>query len=343
MKEFLAMFFLTLLTACNSSNSDQKEMIANKLLDHYDDTLKGEILSSPVLSQDGIVPFTTPYGLVGVSSNSRGVVCLLDTLNGEVLAAQYNRGKGPDELLDPMGMGFNPLNSTFCVWDLGKQAINLYKVSAEGFEKVRTNYYNKMNPSQIRNISKTEDIILTSIPNQSLLIHNSKGIVNLLPYRIVEDDNLNYYNRYYQSWIGLSVKDKLIFAADLYLPYLAAFSYKDNKIVKLWDKMVFKPKYVIKNQWLSYDKDHYIGFFSKSVSNLFIYLTYPGITASEFHQDKEKMLTQISLLVFDFEGNLVKSYLLDQNITTLTVTPDDRVLYGLIESPDFYIVKYNLK
>jgi hypothetical protein len=343
MKEFLAMFFLTLLTACNSSNSDQKEMTANKLLGHYDDTLKGEILSSSVLSKSGIVTFITPYGLVGVSSNSRGVVCLLDTLNGEVLAAQYNRGKGPDELLDPIGMGYNPLNSTFCVWDLGKQAINLYKVSAEGFEKVRTNYYNKMNPSQLRSISNTEDIILTSIPYQSLLIHNSKGIVDSLPYRIVDDADLDYFYHYNPSSIELSVKDELIFASDFYLPYLAAFTYRNKKIVKLWDKMVFKPEYVIKNRWLSYKKDSYIGFYSMSTSNRFIYLSYLGVTISAFNQDKEKLLKQISLLVFDFDGNFVKSYLLDQNLTTFTVTPDDRVLYGLIENPDFYIVKYNLK
>lgn len=318
-------------------------MIANKFPDKHDDTLKGEFLSNPLFSQRAIGLFTSPYGLLAVPILSRGVVQLIDTLNGEVIAAQYNIGKGPDELLDPMGMGYNPLNSTFCVWDLGKQAINLYKVSAEGFEKARTNYYNKINPSQIRNMSNTEDIILTSVPYQALLIHNSKGLVDELPYRIVEDDNLDYFNHYNQSSIELSVKNDLIFASDLYLPYLAAFTYKNNKIVKLWDKMVFKPEYVIKNRWLAYKKDSYIGFDYMSISDRFIYLSYLGVTITGDSYDMRKMLKQISLMVFDFDGNLVKSYLLDQNLTTFTVTPDDRVLYGLISDPDFYIVKYNLK
>jgi hypothetical protein len=319
-------------------------MISNKMLDNYDDTLKGEILSNPVLSQRGIVPFTSPYGLIGVSANSKGVICLLDTLNGEVLAAQYNIGKGPDELLDPMGMGFNPLNSTFCVWDLGKQAINLYQVSENGFQKVRTNYYNNINPSYLRNITNTEDIILTAMPNQSLIIHNSMGIVDSHPYRIIDDTNLDYFNNYHPSTIDLSVKEELIFAADCILPYLAAFSYRNNKIVKLWDKMVFKPEYVInKNRWIGLNNGSYVGFDGIRISNRFIYLSYLGLTITEYNQDKEKLLKQISLLVFDFDGNFVKSYLLDQNLTTFTVTPDDRVLYGLIENPDFYIVKYNLK
>lgn len=343
MKTLITLLFLTLLISCNPGNPNQKELLTNKLLDHYDDTLKGEILSNPVLSQWGIVPFTSPYGLIGVSANSKGVICLLDTLNGEVLATQYNLGKGPDELLNPMGMGFNPINSTFCVLDHGKQAISLYKVSAEGFVKVRTNYYNKINPSYLRNISNADDIILTSIPYQSLLIHNSKGIVDSLPYRIVDDADLDYFYHYNPSTFDLSVKDELIFATDSHLPYLAAFSYRNNKIVKLWDKMVFKPEYVIKNRWIRLNNDSYIGFNSLRISNRFIYLSYLGVTITEYNQDKEKLLKQISLLVFDFDGNFVKSYLLDQNLTTFTVTPDDRVLYGLIENPDFYIVKYNLK
>ncbi|MFA6949645.1 MAG: hypothetical protein WCQ70_03070 [Lentimicrobiaceae bacterium] len=54
-------------------------------------------------------------------------------------------------------------------------------------------------------------------------------------------------------------------------------------------------------------------------------------------------LNEITLLVFDYEGNMVKCLLLDKNVMTFTVTPDDRVLYGVIEKPDRLIVKYKLK
>ncbi len=338
MKEFITILFLTLLAACSPNNPNQKEMIANKMLDQYDDTLKGEILSNPFFSKRTTALFTSPYGLLTVPILSKGVVQLIDTLNGEVIAAQYNLGKGPDELLDPMGMGFNPSNSTFCVWDLGKQAINLYKVSAEGFQKVRSNYYNEIVPSQLRNISNTEDLILTSIKYQSLLIHNSKGIVESLPYRINDDANLDYYNHYDNSIIELSVKDELIFAADARFPYLAAFTYRNKKIVKLWDKMVFKPEYIIKNGWRRFNKDSYRGFYYMSISDRFIYLSYQGLTFTEYNQDMENLLKQISLMVFDFDGNFVKSYLLDQNVFAFTVTPDDRVLYGFITIVYFMVL-----
>ncbi len=344
MKPSIFKFFILIISlAFSCTSTTQKEMIANKFLDKHDDTLKGEIISKPLLSQRAIGLFTSPYGLITVPTLSKGVIRLIDTLNGEVIAAQYNIGKGPDELLDPMGMGYNPLNSTFCVYDLGKQAINLYKVSAEGFQKVRTNYINNLFPSQLRNISNTEDIILTSIKYQSLLIHNSKGIVDSFPYRINDDADLDYFNYYDPSTIELSVKDELIFATDSHLPYLAAFSYRNNKIVKLWDKMVFKPTYVIKNGWRKYSKDSPAGFYNLSISNRFIYLAYHGLTIEEYYLEMDNLLKQQTIMVFDFDGNFVKSYLLDQNLRSFTVTPDDRVLYGSINDPDFYIVKYNLK
>lgn len=58
---------------------------------------------------------------------------------------------------------------------------------------------------------------------------------------------------------------------------------------------------------------------------------------------KHKEIETTRLMIFDFAGNLVKELTLDHNVDYITVLPDDRVLYGITERPDRFIVKYHLK
>jgi hypothetical protein len=339
MNYIFVLLFFVLLIGCNSNNAVHD--IESTTIG-YDDTLFGELLPEPILSKTPISIFISPYGLLGVPSVSSGVIQLIDTLTGKVLVAQYNIGKASDELLDPLGMDFNPENSTLCVWDISKQIINLYKVSEQGFHLFRTQSYSGIHPSVIRNASDSMDIILTSLPDQALLILNHNKIKSSVPYRILAELNLDYYNFYNPSEIDVSIKQKLIFAADPYLPYLAAFTFNNNQIEKLWEKMVFKPSYRIKNRWRWINDNNRGGFHSISVSNRFIYVPYYGVTKVEWEQGLHKKLEQLTLFVFDFDGNLVKTVLLDYNPSVIAVTPDDRVIYGLLERPDRYIVKFSL-
>ena len=108
--------------------------------------------------------------------------------------------------------------------------------------------------------------------------------------------------------------------------------------------MIFKPYYTFKNnwRWVIPDKNRG-GFENLEVSDNYIYVTYYGIKSGDWEKQINRDFDEITLLVFDFKGNLVKSILLDKNVFTYTVSKDDRILYGMIERPDRLIVKYPLK
>lgn len=341
MKKSNTLIICTLLfLGCNSNNSVHHRNYPIELTNT--DMLHGQVLTTPVLSKDPIGLFYSQYGLIAVPAFKEGVIQLIDTISGGIILTKYTRGKAPNELLNPMGMDYNPENSTFCIWDLGKQNVNLYKVTSNDFQLFRSINYSGINPSIIRNLNDSTDVILTSIPNQALLVHNKEGVQCSIPYQILNEPGLNYFDYYYPSDIDVCTKSNLIFTADPYLPYISAYSYSDERISKLWDKMVFQPKYTIKKKWRYILDDSYIGFKCISVSNNFIYLTHYGITRVQWDQEVQKKLDYIYLMIFDFDGNMVKHLILDQNVSYITVSPDDRVLYGLTEMPDRFIVKYQL-
>ena len=339
---FSSFLVLILLAGCNSGSS-LKQVEPSKGPVNVQDTLYGELLPTPLLSKTPIAIYYSPYGLIAVPGFQNEVIQLIDTVSGKVLVSQFSRGKGPDELLNPLGMDYNPLNSTFCIWDLGKQSVNLYRVSSSGFQLVNSMNYKGRKPSLIRNLNDSLNVILSSIPNQSLLIYGETGITASVSYRILSDPNLDYFNNYYPSEIDCAPEEKIIFTADPYLPFIAAYSFQGNDIVKLWDKMVFTPEYSIKNGWRYIHEESCLGFDCISVSEEFIYVTYFGVNRKQWDHDMHKNLESVFLLVFNFDGELVKEYILDQNLDYFTVSPDDRLIYGLIEKPDRYIVKYKLK
>ena len=154
---------------------------------------------------------------------------------------------------------------------------------------------------------------------------------------------MDYKKYHYPSVIDISRKNKIIVAADLHLPSIIAFSYVDNKLELLWKKMIFKPHYIIKNNWRWVIPDKNRGGFERLVvTDKYIYVTYYGVTGAEWEKRVHTKFNEVTLLIFDFDGNLVKSVLLDYNVVTFTVSPDDRVLYGVIERPDRLIVKFEL-
>lgn len=342
MKLIFIILAIFITIGCKSNYKSDGKSDSRKLFSHHDDTLIGEVLQTPIWSKKPVGVSVSPYGLLAAPAFSDGVVAIYDTTSGKLITSQFKMGKGPDEFIDPIEMGYKYGDSTFCVWDLGKLSINLYKVSEKGFSKIRSFQYNGINPSELRSVSDSTDVILTSIPNQSIILMDKNGTLDAIPYRVLNEPNLDYTRCYNSSGIDTSEKNKLLFIAASHLPFISCYSYAGNRIVKLWDKMVFKPDFEIANGWIKLNKEGFMGFDRIRVSDKFIYLSHQEITFSDWLEDKDKNLTQITLLIFDFDGNLVKTYLLDRNLELFTVTPDDRILYGTIKKPDYYIVKYHL-
>lgn len=344
MKHILIVLLAAILFSI--SCSQHKKNGANVIVDaKYDDTLKAEVLPEYIRSKGPVGVYYSPEGLLSVTGSRNGIIQLLDTTDGHAIFKKIMEGKGPNELLDPVANGYNKSYHAFSVYDNGKKQIINYLTSDTGVSLMNRVDIGNLNVASIQCISDSTSCILTSMPDQSLLLIDNDGkVISGLPYNILPDKGIDNSMYYYPSVIDVSLKNQMVVAADLHLPSISLYSFKDNKMVQLWQKMVFKPHYIIKKNWRWVIPDKNRGGFEwLSVTDKYIYVIYYGITSGDHDKLLFQDLNEITLLIFDYEGNMVKCLLLDQNVMTFTVTPDDRVLYGVIEKPDRLIVKYKLK
>lgn len=333
---------LTVLFSCSWNSSDSTQTC---IVPTHNDTLTGRILKEYVRAKFPKNIFYTPFGIICAPETENGVIQLLDTTDGHTIYSRVKNGKGPEELISSLGQGFNNETNEFCVLDIGKNQINNYKVSDTGLVLSSYTKYSQLYAHSVRNISDTSTAILTSMPDQSVLIVNGKGVIkDQIPHRLFDEPGLNYARYFEPSVIDVSRKNKIIVVAANHLPSLTSYTYQNNELKLLWRKMIFKPYYTFKNnwRWIIPDKNRG-GFEQLAVSDNFIYVTYYGIKSGDWEKQIYRDFNQITLLVFDLHGNFVTSILLDQNISTFTVSADDRVLYGMIEKPDRLLVEYHLK
>lgn len=278
------------------------------------------------------------------TGSEKGVIELLDTIDGHAIYSRVKNGKGPQELISSLGQGFNEVTNEFSVLDISKTQINNYKISDTGLLLSSYIKYNNLYPQSIRNLSDSTTVMLTAMPNQSVLLLDKNGrIKDQVQYRLFDEAGLNYDRYFEPAVLDVSRKNKIIVVAANHLPSLSLYSYEIDKLKLLWTKMIFKPYYTFKNnwRWVIPDKNRG-GFENLEVSDNYIYVTYYGIKSGDWEKQINRDFDEITLLVFDFKGNLFKSILLDKNVFTYTVSKDDRILYGMIERPDRLIVKYNL-
>ena len=173
----------------------------------------------------------------------------------------------------------------------------------------------------------------------NVLVKNGQWVSKGQTLALIDD----YKQKQVLSQSEVNYKLALIIGYTNHLPSLSLYSYENDKLKLLWTKMIFKPYYTFKNnwRWVIPDKNRG-GFENLEVSDNYIYVTYYGIKSGDWEKQINRDFDEITLLVFDFKGNLVKSILLYKNVFTYTETKDDRILYGMIERPDRLIVKYKL-
>ena len=90
---------------------------------------------------------------------------------------------------------------------------------------------------------------------------------------------------------------------------------------------------------VAYYRDNRLGFADVAVSQERVYALYSGRTINDFGNDAS--LGDI-LLVFDWEGNLLRSYRLDASVANIAYDPEENALYGLISGFEDKLIRLNL-
>ncbi|MDP3436381.1 MAG: BF3164 family lipoprotein [Bacteroidales bacterium] len=345
-KLFSSMMILLILFLLNGC----KEKSLNKYLDFNDlfsvkDTLKGVILEK-TSSQDSAKYSSflySPNGLIVDVGLENEAFFMLDTLTGGKIASGGLIGRGHNEILSIISFDYNSATNKLFVWDIYQKKIHSFDVSKDKILKVARSIdvKEKSNLYRLKVISDSLFIALSFCPDQTIgLISNNGTFISKLPYKVIENNNINYTTKYFNTQIAVSPKKDYIVAVDFMFPSIKLYSIKDNKILPKWGKMVFKPLYNIENGWVKINNDQPFGFLDVFMTKKFIYVSSLGLKCGDWRENKNENSTYTYLLKFDYNGKFINSYILDHYIQVFEFGSDGKTIYGLCG--DNKIFKYSI-
>lgn len=333
---------LATLTACQQ---ESREYLDPSDVFGVTDTLRATILPEPLMSNSIVSRiYYTPKGLILNTQIDKYVIQLIDTTTGKRLASAGRIGRGPDELINPSGKSYNSESSSFFVWDYNLSRLDMFAIS-DSIVKKRSMSNINLILQTLDAITDTTFAVLDFCPDQSIGIIDTNGrYLSRIPYKIIDDKSIDYKIHFFNSNLTLSFDKQNLVTSCSQFPYLSLYSIKDNKLSKVWDKMVFKPKYKLTNSWIKVDNEQLFGFSRPTIRNQHIYLCSNGLTKGESikEDDAGRKTNHTYVLVFNLKGEFVKTYVMDKYFLVFTISPDGRTLYAVIDDPDLYIAKYSL-
>lgn len=189
-------------------------------------------------------------------------------------------------------------------------------------------------------------VAINYYPNQSIyLLNNQWTTIESIPYRSYHDPNLDYEQRHDNVFLEIMPERECIVIADSDMPLIKLYSYRDNKIELLWEKMMAESKYHTENGKRKLHDDQTNGVVSLSLTRDYIYMTFTGGTAADWdksYANSGKGPKYLYLIIFDYEGRHHKTMYLKNPLNNIIVTPDDKYLYGVCHNTN-RILKYKLK
>ena len=138
--------------------------------------------------------------------------------------------------------------------------------------------------------------------------------------------------------------NKAFVCADMYSGIMEICSIRDGEIFSVKQLCYHYPKVRIQKQKSSktpvvaYSRDNLFGFTDVFTTQDRIFAVYSGKT---FRQDKRNVFEGSFLMVFDWNGNLLKSFELSVPLTLLKYNEEEKSIFGQ-RFRENYLIKYLL-
>lgn len=175
------------------------------------------------------------------------------------------------------------------------------------------------------------------------------GSVNyFLPYpehpEYPELDNFAKSILYASSVLRVRPDQQAFACVDIHSGLIDICRIEGNRIERIKQHCYYSPRIAASGKsktdiHIAYTKENPYGFRDVAVTNDHIYVLYSGRTRRTDHYDLSQCRT---ILVFDWNGNQVKSYELETPASHICYDETEKALYGIGFTPGATLVKYNL-
>lgn len=147
---------------------------------------------------------------------------------------------------------------------------------------------------------------------------------------------------YASSVIRIRPDGKAFACTDMRCGILDICRIEDGNIRRTKEIAFYYPKVYIDEDGkapVAYSNNNRYGFADLQAADRYIYVLYSG---RKYRDDRQKMYECPHVLVFDWEGNPVKSYTLDVPLTCIYYDNAENALYGIGFSAEPVLVRYTL-
>ena len=347
MRPFVLLYLLlsTILTSCS-------EVTINNPIDHFSENQTEKISASKHVSLEEF-DILRPAGVIRINNSSYMIrdgqqedIFSFINLQTKQVAKGGRIGNGPQE--------FTSISSFQKVGD----EVLAYDTSHKRFSKIKVLSDTTLALQEVRRVDTDKKMFITHCIGSNIiasgvfkdywLMHLGKEgeICSTVDFPYFEE--LKDISPILKSVLHLSTlianapNQKKGVAATMQHGVITFFDYAENQPLKAYKQLkYYAPKYK-KFQGqdnIAFAKDNKVGFCSVACDNEYVYVLYSGRTFNEYGMQNHHCE---NLLVYDWDGNPIKRYLLDTPLSSIQYDEKNNLIYGIAFDPEGVLVEYQL-
>jgi len=308
-------------------------------------TLKGKHLKEKYMTPYSFKCFYSDKGFIGsMPLPDNNIVHLANLQSGTIINSTLHKGRGSGEILTSIPH-IDFFNNKLYVCDIVTNKIKRISIdhsclSIEDYSIIKYN-----TPTITAGMKAVSDSVYAifgySRSSHSILLADISGsIIDSLPYKILNDKKIDNskVGTFYVS-MGLSPDRKYLYVCNKTYNHVRKYNISDNSISFSKEYFLTKPKYKINTGQPVQTGDNMVFWGEIFIGEKYVYLVANPEYRRDFERRREeagstgKKYTALPdsdsyILVFDYDMNLLKSYLCDGHFTWIALTPDPSVIYA---------------
>ncbi|MDR1369560.1 MAG: TolB-like 6-bladed beta-propeller domain-containing protein [Dysgonamonadaceae bacterium] len=256
-------------------------------------------------------------------------------------------GQGPDEFIFPLIIQSPDANVR--IYDKGKTILKEYVVS----DLLDNHYPVSIKTIPLGNHSSDKAVVLSdgnilasinTLPRGGFDLYDSNGIFldSIGKFPEFTSKNLSDMEKIHSFRNGFTTNmtDRIV-TSYLYTDLIEVYDFKGNCIKRMHGPHQIELAMDLRSAGGGYTGAQtikgktYKCYSSPVYAGDEVFILYFG----ELWEDYQER--DFKIMVFDWDGNPLRMYELDTHLFTFTVDPEHRIIYGITNSPEYRIIKYN--
>ena len=339
MKNCIYLVFLFLLLGCNYQSNQKK---------HVQITHKTINIKNNYIGKAGPIIFANNK-IIGIDFMLDTCFFYIDTEKGELCRLGI-KGQGANDFLYPYTLQ-QLSDNTFGVYDLTAKKFSEINIK-DSIKLEQRHYVSKDIMSfNFKKLSNNRYLGFGPYKNEMFIITDSLGIkINAFyefPYKDNNEKATKNHLRSmaYQGTISTNISNNKFIYTPTFGDIIHLYKWENDSIKIICKIECSYPSYTIEEGGGGFgaplNPNNIAGYISSAATDQYIYLLYSGTKLIDFIKEKKEFCGN-TLFIYNWEGKKLKELKLDIECRYITISTDNKILWGIAYNPDPELVYFDL-